>query len=138
MTDNLEENIFGEAMSLDAVGIVSSNLSKAVEFYGLLGVELKQVGGEGHLEGNTPSGVRIMLDSEELMKEINPNWIKPTGSAIVLCFKQNSSSEVNSLYSKIIEAGFNSVKEPWDAFWGQRYASVSDSDGNQVDLFAVL
>ena len=29
-------------------------------------------------------------------------------------------------------------KEPWDAFWGQRYASVKDPDGNQIDLFAPL
>jgi hypothetical protein len=29
-------------------------------------------------------------------------------------------------------------KEPWDAFLGQRYAVVSDPDGNHVDLFAPL
>jgi uncharacterized glyoxalase superfamily protein PhnB len=28
--------------------------------------------------------------------------------------------------------------EPWDAFWGQRYATVRDLDGNGVDLFAAL
>lgn len=26
----------------------------------------------------------------------------------------------------------------WDAFWGQRYATALDPDGNAVDLFAVL
>jgi uncharacterized glyoxalase superfamily protein PhnB len=30
------------------------------------------------------------------------------------------------------------VKEPWDAFWGQRYAAVGDPDGNLIDLFAPL
>ena len=28
--------------------------------------------------------------------------------------------------------------EPMDAFWGQRYATVLDPDGNSVDLFAEL
>jgi uncharacterized glyoxalase superfamily protein PhnB len=28
--------------------------------------------------------------------------------------------------------------EPWDAFWGQRYAVVHDPDGNGVDLFCPL
>jgi hypothetical protein len=28
--------------------------------------------------------------------------------------------------------------EPRDAFWGQRYASVHDPDGNAVELFASL
>ena len=27
---------------------------------------------------------------------------------------------------------------PWDAFWGQRYAIVTDPDGNHVELFAPL
>ena len=26
--------------------------------------------------------------------------------------------------------------EPFDAFWGQRYAQVKDPDGNPVDIFA--
>ena len=34
------------------------------------------------------------------------------------------------------DAGFAVVKEPWDAFWGQRYAIVSDPDGYTIDLFA--
>ena len=36
----------------------------------------------------------------------------------------------------IRDAGFTVVKEPWDAFWGQRYAIVADPDGYMVDLFA--
>jgi uncharacterized glyoxalase superfamily protein PhnB len=28
--------------------------------------------------------------------------------------------------------------EPWDAFWGQRYATAKDPDGNHVDLFASI
>jgi len=27
---------------------------------------------------------------------------------------------------------------PWDAFWGQRYAIVTDPDGNHISLFAPL
>ena len=33
-------------------------------------------------------------------------------------------------------AGYEGHKEPWDAFWGHRYAIVHDPDGNGVDLFA--
>ena len=43
-----------------------------------------------------------------------------------------------SPFGKIVNAGFDSKKEPWDAFWGQRYAQVWDPDGNGVDLFARL
>jgi len=30
------------------------------------------------------------------------------------------------------------VKEPWDAFWGQRYALVEDPDGAHVSIFCPL
>ena len=38
----------------------------------------------------------------------------------------------------LVAAGYQGGKEPWDAFWGQRYAQVFDPDGNSVDLFAPL
>ena len=38
----------------------------------------------------------------------------------------------------LVAAGGRGHKEPWDAFWGQRYAEVLDPDGNVVDLFAPL
>jgi len=125
-------------MSLDAIGIVSQDISKSIEFYEILGVSLKEEGGPGHYEGKTLSGVRIMLDSTELMKKINPKWEQPVGSGIILCFKQETPKRVDELFEKISKSGFQKVKEPWDAFWGQRYASVQDPDGNQIDLFAAL
>ena len=79
-----------------------------------------------------------MADSVELIKKLYPDWVEPTGKAVVLCFKQGSAEGVDSIYREIMEAGFSSIKEPWDAFWGQRYASVQDPDGNQIDIFADL
>lgn len=125
-------------MTLDAIGIISGDIAQSQLFYGLLGVDLTIPCGEGHFEGVTSSGVRIMLDSQELTKKINPDWTPASGVGIVLAFKQNSPEEVDLIYNQIIAAGFSSIKEPWDAFWGQRYACVQDPDGNQVDLFAEL
>ena len=124
-------------MSFDAIGIVSKNLKESIKFYEILGVHFSEVG-EEHWEAVTTQGVRVMLDSVDLMKKINPQWEEPKGSGMVLCFKQASPEMVNKLYSQIIGAGFSSFKPPWDAFWGQRYTSVLDPDGNQVDIFAPL
>jgi len=125
-------------MSLDAIGIVSSNPERSIAFYRLLGLEFKQFGDADHFEAALPSGIRLMIDDESLIKELVPAWKKPNGSGITLCFKQDSPRGVDQLHEKITRAGFKSVKDPWDAFWGQRYASVTDPDGNQVDLFAQL
>jgi catechol 2,3-dioxygenase-like lactoylglutathione lyase family enzyme len=124
-------------MNLDAIGIVSSDLSQSIKFYEIFGIHFKEIG-EGHFEGVTKSGLRLMLDSVELMKKINPNWISPSGSGIVLCFKQSDVSSVDEAFFKISTQGFSIVKEPWDAFWNQRYCSVLDPDGNQIDIFADL
>ena len=125
-------------MSLDAVGIVSENIQLSLKFYELLGVHLQEKGGPDHWEGSTPSGVRLMLDSLDLIKRISPDWKEPVGSGVILCFKQDSSEQVDELFLTVIEAGFKPIKAPWDAFWGQRYASVQDPDGNQIDIFAPL
>jgi catechol 2,3-dioxygenase-like lactoylglutathione lyase family enzyme len=125
-------------MSLDAVGIITKNVDESIKFYKILGIDLVEVGGPGHLEGTTSSGVRIMLDSEELVKEINPEWKEVVGSGIVLCFVQESPKCVDKLFSDISQAGFKVIKEPWDAFWGQRYSSVLDPNGNQIDIVAAL
>ena len=124
-------------MSLDAIGIVCGNLKMAIRFYRILGLNLVEKGPD-HWEGMTPGGVRIMLDSVDLMKKINPDWEEPVGSGVILCFKQASPGKGDELFLKVIEAGFKPVKAPWDTFWGQRYASVEDPDGNQIDLFAPL
>jgi len=122
-------------MSLDAVGVICENIESSIEFYELLGLEFK-ASGEGHHEAVLPSGIRLMLDTVTLIKRINPDWKKPIGSSVILCFKQDSVEAVDDCYATMIAAGAVSQKEPWDAFWGQRYACVYDPDGHQVDIFS--
>ena len=125
-------------MPLDAIGIASKDMKETVRFYALLGVDLKEEGGPEHYEGSTPSGIRIMADTVELMKKINPDWVEPVGSGMSLAFVLDAPADVDVTFEKIREAGFKTIKDPWDAFWGQRYALVHDPDGNEVALFAAL
>lgn len=124
-------------MSLDAIGIAAKDVNETISFYEILGLNFKEFG-EGHFEATLPSGLRIMLDSFELMKKINPEWKEPVSPGVTLCFLQENPSNVDEVYLRLINSGAQSVKEPWDAFWGQRYSSVLDPNGNQIDLFASL
>ncbi len=124
-------------MSLSALGMACKNVAQTIEFYKYLGLEFKQCG-EEHFESELASGMRLMLDSYKLLKEINPNWVEPAHPGISLCFEQSSPSSVDQVYNELISSGYRGIKSPWDAFWGQRYASVLDPDGNQVDIFAAL
>lgn len=40
------------------------------------------------------------------------------------------------LYAELTGAGYPGRSEPWDAFWGSRYAIVADADGNLVGLMS--
>ena len=124
-------------MNLSAIGIACKDINSTISFYELFDLSFEELG-DGHFEAITKSGLRIMLDSFELLKKINPKWTSPKSSGITLCFEQENATNVNNLYQKIITAGSPSVVEPWDAFWQQRYASVLDPDGNQVDIFSPL
>ena len=123
---------------LDAIGIVARDLSAAVRFYRLVGLDFPDPKeGEGHLEALS-GGLRVMLDSVDVIKSFNPGWTEPTGHRMNLAFHCGDAAGVDAAYARITEAGFAGAKAPWDAFWGQRYGQVVDADGNVVDLFAPL
>lgn len=123
---------------LDAIGIVCADVAKSIRFYRLLGLEFPD-SADDHVEASTPSGMRVMLDKLELIKKIDPEWVPPVGQRMRLAFRCDSPKDVDATFARVVQAGFRSKDTaPYDAFWGQRYASVFDPDGNVVDLFADL
>jgi uncharacterized glyoxalase superfamily protein PhnB len=123
----------------EALGVAVSDIGRALAFYRRLGLEFPEgAENEGHVEAQLPGGLRFMLDSEEVIRSFDPEW-KATGAGrIGLAFACDSPADVDRVYAELVEAGYAGHKEPWDAFWGQRYAQVKDPDGNGVDLFAPL
>ncbi|HET7273360.1 MAG TPA: VOC family protein [Rubrobacter sp.] len=124
---------------LDLVGIVVSDMGASLEFYRRLGLEIPDgAETEPHAEATTPSGLRVAWDTTEIIEQIDPTWTGPSGGhRIALAFLCPSPAEVDAKYDELAALG-HGHREPWDAFWGQRYAIVKDPDGNAVDLFAPL
>lgn len=122
--------------SLNAIGIVSADLGRTRAFYAQLGVEIAE--GDDHVEATLPSGLRLMFDTEDVIRSFRPDWTRATGNTVALAFECESATEVDDVYARVVAAGFHGEKEPWDAFWGQRYAQLADPDGTPVDLFAAL
>jgi catechol 2,3-dioxygenase-like lactoylglutathione lyase family enzyme len=123
---------------LNAIGIVASDMAQSIRFYRLLGVDVPDTPDEGHVDTFLPNGVRFMLDTEETITSFRPDWTRATGNQVALAFECASAAEVDETYGRLLDAGFHGEKEPWDAFWGQRYAQVQDPDGVGVDLYAAL
>lgn len=127
------------ALLPDMVGIVVSDVPRAVRFYRLLGLAFPDPKeGEDYVEAKTPNGYRISLNAASMARSLDPAWVEPRGQRMELAFKCGSPEEVDETYAAIVRAGYTGHKEPWDAFWGQRYAIVCDPDGTHVSLFAPL
>ena len=124
----------------EAFGIVVSDMARSLAFYRKLGLEFPDgAEQEGHVEAQLPGGLRYMLDTEEVMRMFDPEWTRPTGGhAVGGAFNCGSPDEVDRVYEELLGAGGSPHKEPWDAFWGQRYAQLKDPDGTVIDLYAPL
>ena len=122
---------------LDVFGIPVSDMGRSVAFYRLLGLEFPD-GAEQqpHAEAQLGGGIRFALDTEETMRAFDPQWKRPSdGHLTGGAFHCDSPEEVDRLYKELLDAGAAPYKEPWDAFWGQRYAQLKDPDGNVLDLY---
>jgi catechol 2,3-dioxygenase-like lactoylglutathione lyase family enzyme len=126
--------------TISAIGFVVSDVSKSLPFYRALGFDVPaDAESAPHVEIPLPGGLRLLLDTEDTIRSFDPSWTAPTGSARAgLALECSSPAEVDSTYAAMVAAGHTGHLEPWDAFWGQRYASLRDPDGNGVDLFAAL
>jgi uncharacterized glyoxalase superfamily protein PhnB len=83
-------------------------------------------------------GLHLMWDTEELITQIEPDLPTPVRQRIVLAFRCADPADVDATCERVVDAGFKGKAEPWDAFWGQRFAYLRDPDGNTVALFAPL
>lgn len=126
------------AQFLNGIGIVVSDMARSLDFYRRLGLDVPETPHEGHVDIALPNGWRLMLDSEDEMRKFLPDWVRRPGNQFSLAFQCDSPAEVDRAYSEMLSAGYHGDKDPWDAFWGQRYAKLLDPDGLPVDLYATL
>jgi catechol 2,3-dioxygenase-like lactoylglutathione lyase family enzyme len=127
-------------LRLDLIGIVTTDMAASLGFYRLLGLELPAgADAEPHVEVTLPGGLRLAWDTDEVVTSFDPGFAPAAGPGrMSLAFLCESPAAVDATYGDLVAAGHHGHLDPWDAFWGQRYAVVHDPDGNTVDLFAPL
>jgi catechol 2,3-dioxygenase-like lactoylglutathione lyase family enzyme len=122
------------------IGLVVDDMAKSLAFYRRLGLDIPpDADSEPHVAFALPGGLQLMWDTVDTIRSFDPTWSGASGSPRVgLAFACSSPAEVDRVYRDLVDAGYHGHKDPWDAFWGQRYAVVHDPDGNGVDLFCPL
>lgn len=126
------------APRFDLVGLVVDDLPRSLAFYRRLGLDLPAEADDApHVEAPLPGGLRLAWDTVATIRSFDPGWTPGTGG-VSLAFACEDPADVDATHAMLIGAGHESHLDPFDAPWGQRYATVHDPDGNGVDLFAPL
>jgi catechol 2,3-dioxygenase-like lactoylglutathione lyase family enzyme len=121
------------------VELVVSDMAATLAFYRRLGLDVPaEADGEPHVDVDL-GGIRLAFDTADTVRSFDPDWTPPSGGhRVALAFACADPSEVDEAWTDMVGAGYEGHLEPWDAFWGMRYAVLRDPDGTPVDLFAPL
>ncbi|MVZ99746.1 glyoxalase [Actinomadura sp. LD22] len=126
--------------TMNTIDLIVTDMEAAIAFYGRLDVHFKvDPQYPDHADGDLANGMHLMLDTAGFRGSTTPGWTEPAGGPrTFLAFEFGAPADVDAKYAELTEAGYEGLREPWDAFWGMRYSSVLDADGNGVDLYARL
>ena len=127
--------------SLTQLNLVAMDFDASVMFYRRLGLEVHERSapelGHRHAEVALPGGLLLELDNETLAAAYHAGWRGPDrGSRAVLGFSVPTRADVDRVYAELTASGYRGRQQPYDAFWGARYAVVADPDGNDVGLMS--
>ena len=123
-------------MQIAAVAVSATDLSRAVAFYEALGFRFPPLEADTeHIEAE--AGVRLMIDTAALLEQLHGEPPRP-GNTASFAVLLDSPREVDDAAGRAAGAGGVVLHAPFDAPWGQRYATVADPDGWHVDLFCPL
>jgi catechol 2,3-dioxygenase-like lactoylglutathione lyase family enzyme len=128
------------APTFNAIGLTVADMAATLAFYRKLGLDIPAAADTApHADVPLSSGMRLMFDTYDTIRSFDPEWTPPAGGPqIGLAFECADAAEVDATYTEMTKAGYQGHKEPWDAPWGQRYATLHDPDGNGVDLCAAI
>ena len=124
---------------LEQVNLVVRDMDAMASFYERLGVTLRvgpPVWAPHHRNTGTQegAGVDLDLDSSAFASTWNEGW--PGGPGVVLGFRVDDRETVDRTFADLVAAGAVAQQAPYDAFWGVRYAVVTDPDGNAVGIMS--
>jgi len=127
----------GERPVIDQLNLVVGDMEASVAFYRLLGVEVAETPQDwadwAPHHRSAEAGIDLDFDSVRFARRWDAG---SDGARVVIGFKLASRQAVDEMFEKLTTAGYAGRQEPWDAFWGARYAVVADPDGNAVGLMS--
>jgi catechol 2,3-dioxygenase-like lactoylglutathione lyase family enzyme len=130
---------------LDQLNLITANIDAMVAFYRRLGLTVED-SGDDWPPGSGARHVEIAM-SNELSLELDnatsaSTWhgaVRERGATpatVVFGFALPTREAVDERYAELTASGAIGRQEPYDAFWGARYAIVTDPDGHDIGLMS--
>lgn len=127
---------------LNQVNLVVRDMTSSIEFYRRLGLPVVEAAhpewARHHASVVLPNGVSLELDSAVFAKQWNPGLQSTQAGGAVLFFGVASREEVDRIFETMMRHGYACQKSPEDAFWGARYAIISDPDRYAVGIMSPI
>jgi catechol 2,3-dioxygenase-like lactoylglutathione lyase family enzyme len=132
--------------TLDQINIVCGNMDASLAFYRRLGVDLPQskvwstASGAHHANAvsTAEDAAGLDLDSTAFAQVWNTGWKGRSDlkGRVVVGFAVPARADVDTIFGDMTGAGYRGLQEPFDAFWGARYAIIEDPDGLAVGIMS--
>ena len=118
---------------LAQVNLIVTDVARATEFWALLGWESTPRHPKAALL-SFPNGMNLVLHEPEFARLWDPAYAGPAAGSTVVDLNLPTREAVDDTHARVVAAGYTSSVEPWDTFFGARYAIVCDPDGHRIGL----
>ena len=115
------------------MNLIVTDLARAKEFWSLLGWQSTPRHPKAALLV-FQNGMNLVLHEPEFARMWDPAYAGSTAGSTVIDLNLHSRRAVDDAHARVVAAGYRSSVEPWDTFFGARYAIVCDQDGHRVGL----
>ena len=132
---------------LDQINLVCGDPDAALQFYRTLGVEIPDnnvwrtpTGAHHSSAADSSASIGFDLDSADFAQHWNAGWKGRTdlSGRVVVGFKVETREDVDTVFQRMIAAGYRALQDPWDTFWAARYAIIEDPNGIAVGIMSPI
>jgi len=123
---------------LDQLNLVVEDMEATLGFYRALGLAIRVAPDGQHASAELANGVTLECDAPSFVAQWDSGWRGTTGGGPVIGFSLPDRDAVDRTFAELTGAGHRAHQQPYDAFWGARYAIVDDPDGHPVGLMSPI
>lgn len=127
-------------IKLDSINLFVTEMNKTLSFYKILGLDFSEDDYSKDYVKKEYNSVALCFYTKKIVKDFfeELDISNSLNSNYELSFRVEMQEEVDSIYSKLMNKGYVSVKKPENSSWNQRVAFVNDPDHNLIEICAFL